>query len=30
MWECVVRDSFAALKSFSFLDADKAEGMMKR
>lgn len=30
LWEGVVRDSFAALKSFSFLDADKAEGMMKR
>lgn len=30
LWEGVVRDSFAALKSFSFLDTDKAEGMMKR
>lgn len=30
LWEGVLRDSFAALKGFSFLDADKAEGMMKR
>ena len=30
LWEGVLRDSFAALKGFSFLDADKAEGPMKR
>lgn len=30
LWEGVLRDSFAALRGFSFLDADKAEGPMKR
>lgn len=30
LWEGVLRDSFGALSNFSFLDADKAEGIMKR
>jgi hypothetical protein len=30
LWEGILRDSFGALKGFSFLDADKAEGIMKR
>lgn len=30
LWEGVLRDSFGALKSFSFLDTEKAEGIMKR
>jgi len=30
LWEGILRDSFGALKSFSFLDAEKSEGAMKR
>lgn len=30
LWEGILRDSFNALRGFSFLDADKAEGPMRR
>ncbi len=30
LWEGILKDSFAALTSFSFLDPDKLEGAMKR
>ena len=30
LWEGILRDSFAALSKFSFLDAEKSEGAMRR